>query len=315
MTPIVTHILFATDFSPSSTPAFQYAMEWANAFDARLTLFHGISHQVGLDLDTGIAQRYLDEQQKIARDHLDQLCGEARQHVAQTSTEMRAGLPSALICDVARERQCDLIITGTHGWTGFNRVIFGSVAERVIQRGPCPVLSIPDRSPEEKAKIHQLSLQPKQIVLPVDFSDCSIEAYEYAVQLAKWLTAQITLVHAIEPLSYSLDFTLTHPLQEKMNREKIDHRLQELTSLLQEQKISGHYEIVGQPSAKAILDVSSARQADLVVMGTHARKALSRLILGSTTNKVLQQSPYPILTVKSPKFEGGCHTAVGKESS
>jgi nucleotide-binding universal stress UspA family protein len=310
---IVTHILFATDFSPCSAPAFRYAVEWAKVFNAQLTIFHGLSLQPGLDIDAGIAQRYLDEQRNVAQDHLAQLLAEARQHVPQTSIEIRTGLASTQICDVAREHKTDLIIIGTHGWTGFNLVLFGSVAERVIQRAPCPVLSIPDRSPEETAGMHSLTIQPRQMVLPIDFSDCSIDAYEYGVQMAKWFDASLTLVHAIEPLSYSLDFSLTHPLEEKANRKKVEQRLQALTAVLTEEGLSARYELMEKHSVEAILEAGSAQQADLLVMGTHSRKGLSRLILGSTTSKVLRHSPYPILTVKSPKFEGGHHPATKSE--
>ena len=310
---MVTHILFATDFSPCSVPAFRYAVEWAKVFNAQLTIFHGLSLQPGLDIDAGIAQRYLEEQRKVAEEHLNQLLAEAHQKVPQTSIEMRAGLPSSQICDVARECKADLIITGTHGWAGFNRFLFGSVAERVIQRAPCPVLSIPDRSPEETAGIHALTIQPRQIVMPIDFSDCSMDAYEYAVQVAKWFDAPLTLVCAIEPLSYSLDFSLTHPLEDKTNRKKVVQRLEKLTTLLVDEGLSAQYELVEKPSVEAILETSSTQQADLVVMGTHGRKGLSRLLLGSTTAKVLQHSPYPILTVRSPKFEGGHHQATKGE--
>ncbi|MDH5586136.1 MAG: universal stress protein [Nitrospirota bacterium] len=313
MVNIVTNILFATDFSPCSVPAFRYAVEWAKVFDAQLTLFHGLSLQPGLDIDAGIAQRYLDEQRKVGEEHLNQLLAEARQQVPKTAKEMRTGLASAQICDVARECKADLIITGTHGWTGFNRVVFGSIAERVIQRAPCPVLSIPDRSPEETAGMHALTIQPRQIVLPIDFSDCSMDAYEYAVEVAKWFDAPLTLVCAIEPLSYSLDFSLTHPLEDKANRKKVVQRLEELTKLLVDEGLSAHYELVEKPSVEAIMETSATQQADLVVMGTHGRKGLSRLLLGSTTAKILQLSPYPILTVKSPKFEGGHHPATQSE--
>lgn len=315
MVNMMTHILFATDFSPSSAPAFRYAVEWADIVEAKLTLLHVLSLQPGLDIDVGIAQKYLDEQRHVAQDHLHQLLAEARQHVSQASIEMQTGLPSTQICDVARVHNADLIIVGTHGWTGFNRVVFGSVAERVIQRAPCPVLSIPDRSPEDTAGRHSLTIEPRHIVLPIDFSDCSMDAYEYAVQVAKWFETSLTLLCAIEPPSYSLDFTLTHPLQDKANREKINKRLQELTTVLVEQGLSAQYELVAKPSVEAILEASSAQKADLLIMGTHARKGLSRLILGSTTAQVLQHSPCPILTVKSPKFEGGHHPETDKEQT
>jgi nucleotide-binding universal stress UspA family protein len=140
-----------------------------------------------------------------------------------------------------------------------------------------------------------------------------MDAYEYAVQVAKWFDAPLTLVCAIEPLSYSLDFSLTHPLEDKANRKKVVQRLEELTKLLIDEGLSAQYELVEKSSVEAILETSSTQQADLVVMGTHGRKGLSRLLLGSTTAKILQHSPYPILTVKSPKFEGGHHPTIKSE--
>ena len=315
MLKMATHILFATDFSPCSAPAFRYAVEWANVFEARLTLFHGISLQPGLDIDAGIAQRYLDEQRQVAEEHLDSLLEEARPQVPQVDIKMLTGLASAQICEVAREQKADLIVTGTHGWTGFNRVVFGSIAERVIQKAPCPVLSVPDRSSEEFTNLHALTIQPHHVVLPIDFSDCSMDAYEYGVQVAKWFDASLTLVHAIEPLSYSLDFSLTHPLEDKANRKKVEQQLQNLTSVLEKEGLSARYELVNKPSMEAILKTSASQEADLVVMGTHGRKGLPRLVLGSTTNQVLRHSPYPILTVKSPKFEGGHYQATISEQA
>lgn len=307
MIKIVTHILLPTDFSPSSTPAFRYAVEWAKVFEAQLTILHVHSLQPGLDIDAGVAQQFLDEQRKAAREELGTLVAEARQQVPNASMELLAGLPSECICEVAREKKCDLIMMGTHGWTGFNRVLFGSVAERVIQRAPCPVLSIPHRESVDISAMHALQILPRQIVLPLEFSDCSMDAYEYAVQIAKWFDVPLTLVHAIEPLSYSLDFTLTHPLQEKTNREKVEMRLSDLTAVLLEQGLSARYELLDKPTVDGILETSATQQADLIIMGSHGRKGLTRMILGSTASKVLEQSPYPVLTVKSPKFEGGHH--------
>ncbi len=315
MVNMITRILFATDFSPSSAPAFRYAIEWAKTFDASLTILHVVSLQPGLDIDAGIAQRFLDEQRKTAQDQLQRLLEEAKPQVPNTSIELLGGLPSDIICQTAKDNDIDLIVTGTHGWTGFNRVVFGSVAERVIQRGPCPVLCIPHRKDEDVSAMHQLNMHPKHVVLPLNFSDCSMDAYEYAVQFAKWVDTPLTLVHAIEPLSYSLDFTLTHPLQEATKREQVKKRLSELTEVLTNQGLTARYELLDQPPVEAILELSAQNEADLILMGTHGRKGLSRLILGSTTFRVLEQSPYPVLTVKSPKFQGGHHSQSGSESS
>ena len=307
MVNIITHILFATDFSPGSVTAFRYAVEWAKTFEASLTILHVVSLQPGLDIDAGIAQRFLEEQRKAAKEQLQQLLEEAQQEIPNAKIELLGGLPSDIITQMAKDQKMDLLVTGTHGWTGFNRVVFGSVAERVIQRAPCPVLCVPHRETDKVAAMHQLHILPKQVMLPLNFSDCSMDAFEYAVQFAKWVDAPLTLIHAIEPLSYSLDFTLTHPLEETSKREQVKNRLTELTDVLSKQGLSAQYELLDKPPVEATLELSAAQEADLIIMGSHGRKGLSRLILGSTASRVLEQSPYPVLTVKSPKFKGGHH--------
>ena len=311
MIKFATNILFATDFSESSKPAFRYSVEWGNALDSALTLLNVQSLQPGLDIDAAVSQRFFDEQREAAKVQLDSLLTEARVERPAATAQQRTGMPSEQICQFAREQQNDLIVMGTHGWSGIDRVLFGSVAERVIIKAPCPVLSIPLRKPEDIAAMHPLNPRPRQIVLPLNFSDCSMDAYEYAVQVAKWFDSAITLVFAIEPLSYSLDFTLTHPLQDKANRKKIQDRLVELTEVLTKEGMTAQHEVSEKPAMEATLETCMTRQADLIIMGTHGRKGLSKLVMGSITSKILQHSPYPVLTVKSPKFEGGHHPAFG----
>lgn len=315
MIKFATNIVFATDFSDSSKPAFRYSREWANALDSALMLINVQALQPGLDIDAAVSQRFFDEQREAAKSQLDELLTEARKERASTAAQLLTGMPSEQICLFAKEQNSDLIVMGTHGWSGIDRVLFGSVAERVVNQAPCPVLSIPLRKPAEVAGMHTLNPAPRQIILPLDFSDCSMDAYEYAVQVAKWFDASITLVYAIEPLSYSLDFTLTHPLQDKANRKKIQDRLIQLTEVLTKEGMTAQYEISEQPAMEATLEISMSRQADLIIMGTHGRKGLSKLVMGSITGKVLQHSPYPVLTVKSPKFAGGHHPITGSSST
>ncbi|MGD9851142.1 MAG: universal stress protein [Nitrospirales bacterium] len=307
MIKFATNILFATDFSESATPAFRYSLEWAKALDSSLTLLNVQSLPLGLDLDASVSQRFLDEQRETAQTRLESLLTETRREISSATAQHLTGMPSEQICQFARDKHCDLIIMGTHGWSGIDRVLFGSVTERVIARAPCPVLSIPLRKAEEIAAMHTLNPTPRHIILPLDFSECALEAYEFAVQIAKWFDSALTLVYAIEPLSYSLDFTLTHPLQDKANRKKVQDRLVELTEVLTKQGMTAEYEVLEKPAMDAAFETSTTRQADLIVMGTHGRKGLSKLVMGSVTGKVLQHSPYPVLTVKSPKFEGGHH--------
>jgi nucleotide-binding universal stress UspA family protein len=91
--------------------------------------------------------------------------------------------------------------------------------------------------------------------------------------------------------------------------------LADLTAVLAEQGLSAGYELLDKPTVDGILETSAIQQADLIVMGTHGRKGLSRMVLGSTAGKVLEQSPYTVLTIKSPKFEGGHHPSHGTDQT
>ena len=194
----------------------------------------------------------------------------------------------------------------------------GSVAERVVCQAPCPVLTI--RTKEEvnaelaKSSEKAAPSMPKHILIPLDFSDCSLDAFEYAIQIAKWFDASVTLLHALEPLSYSLDFNLTHSGEMKQLRQSLETRLSELTDLLKKDGLSADYQLREKPSVDTILRTSTETQADLVVMGTNGRRGLSRVLMGSVTASILRRSSCPVLTVKSPKFKhkdfvGECSSA------
>ena len=307
MQSFIKRILFATDFSESSTQAFQYARAWAEVCGAHLDLLHVIGVHTGLDMDASIAKLYFDEREKLAQDNLKELEEEAGRTVSSVKTRLMVGFPSEQISLCALDEQSDLIVTGTHGWRGLDRFFMGSIAERVICEAPCPVLSIRgDKKGEgEDDKTHVLrskrarnALVPRHLLLPLEFSTCSLEACEYVKQVAKEFTASVTLLHAVEPPSYSLEFNPSHPLQDQQFRNKIESRLSELTDRLKEEGITGDFLLRDQGAAEAILEVESENPVDLIVMGTHARKGFSRIMLGSVAAVVLRKSSCPVLTVK-----------------
>lgn len=120
----------------------------------------------------------------------------------------------------------------------------------------------------------------------------------------------------IEPIAYSLDFTLTHAEEDKYKRQRMEEKVEELTSVLQSHGIKADYLIKEHPASDKILDAINERGANLVVMGTHGRRGLSRFFMGSVASAILRQASCPVLTVKSPKFahshprtvKGSCST-------
>jgi nucleotide-binding universal stress UspA family protein len=153
-----------------------------------------------------------------------------------------------------------------------------------------------------------------RILVPVDFSDCSLEAMEYTIQAAREFAASVTILHVIEPASYGLDFTLSHAGDAQKTTDALEKRLGEFTALLKGQGISARHVLQSGAPGSAILDGARAAEADLIVMGTHGRRGFSHLVSGSVAEAVLRQAPCPVLTIKSPKFGPG-HTRVMSEAA
>ena len=148
----IKRILAAVDFSPSSNHALEYAHELARRFEAELHLLH-VTH----DLATAslamapmipVEVDYREQQQDAARRELDRLPGSVGLTGAAVSREVREGTPFLEIIRYARDHAVDLIVLGTHGRTGLAHVLLGSVAEKVVRKAPCPVLTV--RPPEHQ---------------------------------------------------------------------------------------------------------------------------------------------------------------------
>ena len=144
MDPIKT-VLVATDFSPASHVAVTTAFDFAARLNASVHMLHVIdewaltvTYLKALDIELpGLRERVIGEAERSLRALSASMAGSS-----QTTTEVREGRPAEVIVDVARQREADLIVVGTHGRGGVAHVVLGSVAERVVRLAPCPVLTV-----------------------------------------------------------------------------------------------------------------------------------------------------------------------------
>ncbi|WP_303851356.1 universal stress protein [Seleniivibrio woodruffii] len=146
MTININKILYPTDFSDPSAYALNYAAEMAKLFDAELELLH-----VMLD-ESQLVSFYLPQitVQNLAKDMEDGATAKLQEFIANAKVlegvrykyTMAKGIADEEIVRVAQESGTDLIVIGTHGRTGFEHVLFGSTAEKVVRKAPCPVLSV-----------------------------------------------------------------------------------------------------------------------------------------------------------------------------
>ena len=291
---LIKRILFATDFSTCAHYAEQHVVFFSKACGATVEVLHVLQLYPGV-YPTVQDHRETDQQ-------LADVVRRIQQAGVLITKQQEIGFPSVVICEEARKSDTDLIIMGTHGRAGLEHVLLGSIAERVLTMAPCPVLTAREPRGAEVPKMKTKN-KFKHIVAPIDFSDCSMDALEYAILLAKQLGASLTLLHVLEPVSYAHDLIL-RPVMER-HPEQINSALKRLASVIRTHLLSVREAICGGLPADSIVEFVRVSHCDLIVMGTHGRRGILHLMRGSVAEAVLRRTSCPVLAVKSPRFAPG----------
>jgi nucleotide-binding universal stress UspA family protein len=155
--PTFSKILAPTDFSDDSKLALTYAIELAQKFSAEIIVMHVdqplspvMVGDLSPGLDLGTVNRIAEEQRLMVLKELDQVTARLRESGLKARGLMRVGAPFLEIINGAQSEGADLIVMGTHGRSGLAHVLMGSVAERVVNKAHCAVLTI--RHPDRKFK-------------------------------------------------------------------------------------------------------------------------------------------------------------------
>lgn len=138
-------ILFPTDFSEGAMSALPYAVEMAKAYGAKLYLLHviyDIATASGLHVPHTSVDKMYSEMQETAQKELERFGLRQREGLNNVEYSIKRGVPYEEILKFAKDNGIDLIVIGTHGRKGLDRVLFGSTAERVVRNSPCPVLTV-----------------------------------------------------------------------------------------------------------------------------------------------------------------------------
>ena len=313
MAALINRLLFATDFSVCARKAEEYAVLLAGLDHAFVDVFHVLELYPGLDPEYPVTQVYVDQLHRETDAGLAETVRRIQDQRIPARGRSVLGIPSAQICVAAAESHADLVVLGTRGKTGLEHLLLGSTAERVVVNAPCPVLTV--RVPVSRAGAGASVTPPREIhhiLAPVDFSDCSLDALEYAVQIAKRLKVPMTILHVLEPISYGLDLTLIHTSERERTRVLLEEKLNGLAAAIASEGITAHHQIRGGMPGDSLVHFIEDNQCDLVVMGTHGRRGLSHLMNGSVAEAVLRRASCPVLTVKSPKFAPGHRRIVSK---
>jgi nucleotide-binding universal stress UspA family protein len=301
-------ILVAFDLTPGADAAVDEAGRIALALGAPIELVYVWQPPLDLAPIGTIGEHFHP-------DEVMRACGErahslARLGVSRASHRIEPGEPAERLIALSASGRYRLLALGTHGRTGIRRLALGSVAERVVRGARCPVLTV-RRS--ERLAVGEARRPSGRILVATDFSDSSEEALTLAVALRGSLGAQLTLLHCWEPpvVVDEMGAMAAWVYDDSDARRLLLDKQAELAQ-------RGVADVVARlergTALDRILHAAEELQPDLLVLGTHGRRGIGRLVLGSVAERVVRHASCPVVTVHAPAQRTDEQRAVESEA-
>jgi nucleotide-binding universal stress UspA family protein len=281
----IKNILFATDFEISASRALPFAVALAKRYRAKLYAVHVIPPEAYALASAESFERVLAEAGDFAKYSLNQLLSPLRTHGISSEALLGEGNVADVVEKLVEERAADLLVVGTNGRMGLGKVFAGSVAEELIRKSPCPVLTV-------GRHVTRLASPGVQcIICATDFSPASTRAVEFGVSLAAEYQAHLTLLHVLEgklptSLGLAVDFA--------------ERRLRQTLPAEVELPFKPEYVVKAGTVADRIVNLAADLSADIILIGANGVGAFAEMAsrLGSVVHKVIAFAPCPVLTVR-----------------
>jgi nucleotide-binding universal stress UspA family protein len=293
-------ILYPVELTTPTHHGLTAAAELAGRSGAELLLAHAIDFpypymsQVAISFDV---ESYYEEMEAAVRKRLDDLIARLGPALTTRIVILR-GSPAARIVELAEQESVDLIVMPTHARRGFERLLVGSVTEKVARMSEIPVLTIPPTdAPGDEFRL-------QKILFPTDFSDPADSALDEALDVAMEFDADVVMLHVVtigdqDPANPDWSFPA-------IPEEYVDHVEQAAAAQLEARGAATPDRVTvstclvrGFDPAYEIARVAAEENADLIVMATHGHTGLMRALLGSTAGKVIRIAERPVLTIRA----------------
>jgi nucleotide-binding universal stress UspA family protein len=220
-------------------------------------------------------------------------------------TIVRVGDPRREILAEAETLDKPVILLASHGRSGLSRIVFGSVATRVLQTSHSPVMIVRAREAEEQTEAVAL----KRILVPLDGSELSEKALPYAAELANGSGGQLHLVRVAETYRDELPDKPPHifiaPSYQAMleHFEELEQQARDymagVSTRLEGESLSVTSEVLSGDPYREIAKCSEREQPDLIVMTTHGRSGIARWFYGSVADRILTSTSTPVFLIRS----------------
>lgn len=284
-------VLIGTSLGDESDEVVRAGLAVARAAGGRVHLVHAAEIEpalVGFEINLApdfsqqqIAWRREGLRQQIAKLGLD------RSELAGITVE--AGAPYRVLLEAAQAAGADLVVVGATGSGPFAAELLGSTADRVLRKSTCPVL----------VARGELPVPPRRVLAPVDLSGLSVDTFRCAMdllgQIAKGGAPEVRVLHA---LSFLDSLARHHESSREIPLDEMERvAAAELQGMVQESQVAFPLETVVRSgeARHEILNDLSEHPADLVMLGTHGRGGMDRLVIGSVAATIARKAPCSVL--------------------
>ena len=282
------NILIPTDGSECAQAAVGYAEDLAKRYESNV---HALCVADSRTLEN--APQY-EQIKKESEEVAKRTCNDLSVSGVPVEQAVRTDIPHKAILRYATEQDIDLIVMGTHGRTGVERYLLGSVTEKVVRLSDVPVLTV-------KAEDDSDARYPyTDILVPTDGSEGAEAAIGPAVDVASTYDARLHGLSVIDTMAMGVDVRSGAIL------EALEESAQSAVDSVEEQATRASVSAVetaiehGNPY-RGIRSYVEDQDIDLVVMGTHGRSGIERYLLGSVAEKTVRASAVPVMTVRQPE--------------
>ena len=297
-------VLVASDFTEASSKPLRHAISIARHFHARFYLAHVVS-SVGfmiagaeaLELASSAARKEVAELERKLAERGD-LAGLSHEFIVRQG-DVREELEA-----IIREKQAELVVIGTHGRHGIEKLVLGSVAEQIFREADGLVVTVGPHS-QPDAPVESTD-ETRSFLFPTDFSKASFRALPYAISFANHFGARLVLLHVapVMPISEGFSWSTAPEDTEGMReeeRQKALKRLGEFISVSVPLRVKPELMVEFGKHGEQILRIARSVKADLIVMGLdHSRHGrLAAHLPATTTYQVVCEAHCAVLTVRN----------------
>ena len=294
----IRRILCPIDFSDASRHALEHAFAIAKWYEADLAALHVMAPPLLPNPPVLFAEPphpivLPESDRRVAQDRLHEWLAPIGHAGIKTDLVVDRGNAASCIVRTAASIHADLIAMGTHGLSGFDRLVLGSVTEKVLRKATCPVLTVPPAT-STAAKVPY-----GRLLCPVDFSSSSLAALRLAISMAEEADAALTVLRVVDwdaddERSLAFDSPDFRRRAEGEARARLDALITDDVRLW----CKPSTRILEGKPYRQILKAAEDEAADLIVIGVRGRNSIDLALFGSTTNQVVRHASCPVLTLR-----------------